>query len=252
MNAGPLVITASSLAHAWNEAFSAISAAGVTEIAPLVVTFPTTDARDHPMHVVVDNALRESQKFTTNTVAGTMFPHAFWNQSAPRQRLYERYEKAYPVIRRVKQNIYGTYFHRLIAYNTSKGIVNQLEQILTSYEAGNHRRSALQASVFDPAQDHTNQPRRGFPCMQQVSFALVGETDLHVNGFYATEYLFDKAYGNYLGLRDLGTFVAAELHRSLTRVTCCAGIALRGNISIAAARELAHDAQATLNPSVAA
>ena len=84
--------------------------------------------------------------------------------------------------------------------------------------------------------------------MQQISFALVGDTDVHVNGFYATETIFDKAYGNYLGLRDLGTFVATELHRTLTRVTCTAGIALRGSITITAARTLADNVHAGLDP----
>jgi hypothetical protein len=110
--------------------------------------------------------------------------------------------------------------------------------MFVSYESGNHRRSALQATVFDPTKDHTKQRQRGFPCMQQVSFALVGTSDLHVNGFYATEYLFEKAYGNYLGLRDLGTFVAAELRRTLTRVTCYAGIALLGDVKVSRARVL--------------
>lgn len=250
MNPGPRTITGTSLAHAWSDAFTAISQPGVSEIAPLIVTFPTTDERKHPIQALIDEALRDHHLYSTNTVANTMFPRTMWNQAAPRTRLYERYEKAYPLIKKAaKQNMYGTYFHRLIAYKSSKGVVNQLEHIITTYQGGNHRRSALQASVFDPAQDHTNQPRRGFPCMQQISFALIGDTDLHVNGFYATEYLFDKAYGNYLGLRDIGTFVAKELDRTLTRVTCTAGIALLGDrIKISDARTLANKVQNTLTP----
>jgi len=254
MNPGSITIdNQPSLTHAWSTAFSKITEAGVDEIAPLIVTFPHDDQepREHPVQSLIDDALRAEDEFTTKTVANTMFPYALWNPSQPRTTLYERYERAFRHIGRVQQNRNGTYFQRLIAYDGKHGPVNQLEKILESFDAGNHRRSALQASIFDPARDHTKQRQRGFPCLQQVSFAPVGKDELHVNGFYATEYLFEKAYGNYLGLRDLGLFIAHALHRRLTRVTCVAGIALLGDVKKSTARELATRVNDALHPHVA-
>jgi hypothetical protein len=45
-----------------------------------------------------------------------------------------------------------------------------------------------------------------------------------VNGFYAMQYLFERAYGNYLGLCRLGNFVAHELGLELVQMNCMIGI----------------------------
>ena len=124
----------------------------------------------------------------------------------------------------------GVYFQRLIAFghelNMQDG-VNQLEHVIQTWSGGNHRRSALQAAVFDPRKDHTNQRQRGFPCLQQVAFARIGDNGLAVTGFYATQYMFERAYGNYLGLCRLGHFMAHEMGLRLSQVVCIATPAMR-------------------------
>jgi hypothetical protein len=64
-----------------------------------------------------------------------------------------------------------------------------------------------------------------------------------VTAFYATQHIFHKAYGNYLGLAELGAFVARETALQLIRVTCVAANACRGDKSrTTEARELATQA----------
>ena len=54
----------------------------------------------------------------------------------------------------------------------------------------------LQATTFDPARDHVAATLQlGFPCLQQVSFEPT-PAGLVTNAFYATQQIFDKAYGN--------------------------------------------------------
>jgi hypothetical protein len=45
-----------------------------------------------------------------------------------------------------------------------------------------------------------------------------------LNGFYATQQLFEKGYGNYLGLARLGLFVGGQVGLSFIRVTCFIGV----------------------------
>lgn len=224
------------LSVAWGKAFLAVVHSN--EIAPMVVTINCADKpgllepKEIPeIRFLLDEALTKAcRKPTCHTVANTIFP-SMWNCQADRQELYQRYLGILPQIRKHRSNRNGIYFERFIAFGTRKDPCdrfNQLEHIIQTWRHGNHRRTALQVAVFDPHQDHTNQRQRGFPCLQQVAFAGSDGTSLSVTGFYATQYIFEKAYGNYLGLWRLGQFMAHEMGLELRRVTCIASQAVRG------------------------
>ena len=171
-----------------------------------------------------------------------------WGGSGRRdaQRFYKRYLRIWPLIRRYPANRRGVYFHRLIAYGpegSPDGPLNQLEHIIRTYRSGNHRRSGLQAAVFDPSRDLTNSRQQGFPCLQQMAFAPEGNKGFSVVGFYATQYLFDRAYGNLLGLCRLGQFMARQMGLTLTRVTCIAAVAQRGKANKTALTRFARSIQ---------
>ncbi len=167
----------------------------------------------------LDEELARCGLKSCETVSGTIFPRSMWNPYAVDDAalLFRRYGKAWPGIKKCPANRLGVYFRRLTAYG---GQFNQLEHIIQTYSRGNHRKSALQAAIMDPHLDHTNNRVKGFPCMQQVAFTPLGENSLSVTGFYATQYQFDKAYGNYLGLYWLGRFMAKQLGLELKNVTC--------------------------------
>lgn len=230
------------LSRAWARAFlAAMEQPGVGKISPLCVTVRGLDesrpVEEPAIRQALNNALEVQDEFPCNTVANTIFPSSRWKPELGRERLFERYRKMLPTIKRAdkQRNKNGTYFERMIAFGSDSdesdsGEINQLEHIISTYtERGNHRRSALQASIFDPAKDHTHQRRRGFPCLQQVAFTPLEDGKLGVTGFYATQYLFEKAYGNYLGLYNLGCFMAHELGLELAQLNCIASVVKRGN-----------------------
>ena len=234
MTKGPLCIQDANLSNAWVKAFLEVTKPGIGEIMPLVVTV-TGFVDNNPTEIssirqVLDDALKKNHKFSCETVANTTFPSSLWNPDQPREILFGRYRSILPRLKKLaSHNRYGLYFERLVSFGSNE--INQLDHIISTYQSGNHRRSALQASVFDPAVDHTNQRQRGFPCMQHVTFAPYGDHELAVTGFYATQHLFERAYGNYLGLCKLGHFIAHELGLKLTKMTCIAGVAKIGNVN---------------------
>ena len=256
------------LSVAWAKAFLALM--DHSELAPLTVVVHGFD-NGIPKEVasircLLDNALRANQKpLSCDTVANTIFPISLWNPEADRQQLYERYERIAPRVLKQPGNRHGVYFQRLIAFGQSRNDgtgmhqlafghspndgagVNQLEHIIQTWHDGNHRRSALHAAIFDPNKDHTNQRMRGFPCLQQVAFAPQRPDGLMVTGFYATQYIFERAYGNYLGLCRLGRFMAQEMERQLTQVTCVASLAMRGNRTKGSLQEIADEIRGTLD-----
>ena len=215
------------LSVAWARVF--LSVLKENEVSPVVVVvrnISDTGPEEIPeIRGALDDFLEADGKgLSCNTVANTIFP-SFWNPSAGRRELYDRYNRILPKLRKDKRNKYGVYFQRLISYGVDKdgkGGVNQLEHIIQTWLKGNHRRTALQAGLFDPRKDHTHQPVRGFPCLQQVSFAPSGDGGLSVTGYYATQYAMERAYGNYLGLFRLGLFMAHEMGLRLDKMTCIA------------------------------
>ena len=225
---GPMIIEERNLSVAWGKAFLKVYEA--KEVSPLVVVIKDLAGGEPPevlsIREALDHALETEGKGSCHTVANTIFPERMWNPQARREELFDRYLKIFPRVRRLHTgNKYGLYFQRLIAFgcdNNGKGGVNQLERVLGTWTRGNHRRTALQASLFDPHKDHTHQRQRGFPCLQQVSFAHTNTGGLAVTGFYATQYMVERAYGNYLGLWSLGQFMAHEMGLRLEQMTCIA------------------------------
>ncbi len=82
--------------------------------------------------------------------------------------------------------------------------------------------------------------------MQQVSFAPVGPDGLIVTAVYVTQYLFPRAYGNYIGLCRLARFMAKQMGRRVNRVNCVATIATRGSDTKAELESLAGDLRRVL------
>jgi thymidylate synthase len=198
---------------------------------------------------------KSASKSVVETVAGTIFPESIWKLAkGDRQKLYKEYEKMLPFARRLHANRNGMYFERLIAYPFNGGkTVNQLEHIISTFHRGNHRHSALQAGIFDPRKDHSNSRRLGFPCLQQVVFypnGANGKGGLSVVALYANQTLVEKAYGNYLGLYRLGSFMAREMGIKMKEVVCIAA-ALKlcdsSTITKTACRPVVNAIRAVLN-----
>lgn len=223
----PLIVAGDNLSEVWGKTFLNVYSAG--EISPLVVQFNALNNDEPPEIPLVRNSLDETMHeqakgLSCHQVANTIFPTRLWNPDVDRQELYRRYLRISDRILRNPNNRNGVYFQRFIAFgdgSSTQGGVNQLEHIIQTWHRGNHRRSALQAAVFNPLADHSHQRQRGFPCLQQVAFA--GKNGgLSVTGFYATQYIFERAYGNYLGLFRLGQFMAHEMKLRLEQVICVA------------------------------
>jgi hypothetical protein len=241
----PVLIDRPNLSLAWAAAFMSIRATSGRRLMPLTISFEgvSGDVIEEPsIRTALDAALAASDMQKVQTVANTIFPQALWRAAkGDRQALYANYRENFPdyVAMEPNKNRRGLYFGRLIAYDVDpkdgerlayvpEGAIpengNQLEFIIQRCKKG-VRVSAFQASVFDPARDHTSAAQLGFPCLQHVTFVPdFHDGSLGLNAFYATQQLFEKGYGNYLGLARLGMFVAAETGLHLTRVSCFVGV----------------------------
>ena len=229
------VIPGKNLSVAWAEVFLR-SISQSKELIPLFVMVTdlnnASDWEDMTIRRLLDDCLKKMGKQSCNTVANTIFPESLWNPKADKEHLFERYLQILPLIRKCPKNKYGIYFERLIKYDLNKDSAhksykpNQLDTIIEAYNSRKGvRRSILQTSIFDPKRDQSNRAYLSFPCLQHVTFAPYGDGhSMTVNGFYAMQHLFERAYGNYLGLCRLGRFVAHELGLELIQMNCMVGI----------------------------
>ena len=251
MKMGPTVIEESNLSVAWGKAF--LGTCGVREVSPLVVVVKDIGGGEPPevpsIREALDHSLQTEGKGSCHTVANTIFPSGMWNPDAGREDLFARYLRILPRLRKHKGNRNGLYFERLISFGHKAGPgekFNQLEHVIGTWKGGNPRRSALQASVFNPHQDHTDQRQRGFPCLMQLAFDPQGKSGLTITGVYVTQYMFERAYGNFLGLIRLGNFMAFEMGLTLTQMTCVATRAVYGGVRKGNLNQLARSVEDTL------
>lgn len=260
----PDLISEANLSHAWGRAFL-IAMRGTKNLMPLTLSIggltnclPAEDAR---IREAVDLALTQNQKYSSGISAMTIFPYKFWNLTGrPHVEAFsELYLNKYlPRLRaRDPRNRTGTYFERMIAFQGVRGKggkfvnepKNQLSHIVGLWpkDGGSRpRRSALQVAIFDPVKDHNGSPRSVFPCLQQVSFNYDDAGGLAVNAYYPAQYIFDRAYGNYLGLCHLGYFMARELGLELIRLNCFIGRPELGDVTKKALRLLEEIVQESL------
>jgi thymidylate synthase len=242
----PVLIDRPNISLAWAEAFSMISSAPARRLAPLTLSFEGFANDDIAENAAIRSALEASLSASemqkVQTVASTIFPQALWRVAkGDRQALYSAYRDnlAEYVAMESSKNRRGLYFGRLIAYDIDPktgerlpyvpdGTVpqngNQLEFVIRRCKKG-VRASAYQLSLFDPSRDHLESPYLPFPCLQHVTFVPdFNDGTLGLNAFYATQQLFEKGYGNYLGLAQLGMFIASQTGLKLSRVSCFVGI----------------------------
>jgi len=235
-SSSPLIIEETNLSHAWSRAFLHVIDNPGKEISPLLITLTgfnngipneNKDIRD-----ALDNCLPINSK--VDTVANTIFPASYWQRSNhDRNKLFDTYLENFPRIQALafNKNHRGLYFERLIAFGSGPNNGNQLEYIISEYKSRRGvRKSMFQASIFDPARDHIPPAQIPFPCLQHVSF-IPQKKRLILNAFYATQQLFNKAYGNYLGLCRLGDFMANEMGLGFEQMNCFVGVAKMDNIT---------------------
>jgi hypothetical protein len=229
----PLIIESTNLSAAWSRVYLHILDHPGKEISPLVLTVSGFSADGEPSEDIgvrnaLDDVLAAEEGVNIEDAAYTIFPLRLWQMAkGDRKRLFQMYRDwASPGYKEMNRRLNGRglYFERLVKFGSGPEDGNQLEWILSQYQKSpTIRRSMLQASIFDPARDHLPQVQLGFPCLQHVSF-LPGTDGLAMNAFYATQQLLFRAYGNFLGLAQLGAFMAHEMRMPFVQLNVTAGV----------------------------
>ena len=228
----PVVIADTNVSGAWSQLLLRVLKSTGTEVAPLVLSVVSGSdgcgrLEDTVVRSALDRLLKRKRRRSVEDVAFTIFPQRLWAMCDNRARFFDLYIATFPRWQALNKrlNRRGLYFERMVKYGRGPCNGNQLEWLLSQYASRpGVRRSMLQVAIFDPARDPVADAQLGFPCLQQVSFEPT-TAGLVVNAFYATQQIFDKAYGNYVGLVQLGVFMAQQMEMRLARLNVVVGIA---------------------------
>jgi thymidylate synthase len=213
------LITADTCCTGWIYAVQHLLACG-GDCFNLVIEIEKPTVEHVEVRRLLDTFLEQSQKKPVDEVANTIFPKSLYFPSLGRKHLYSSYEMAWPLIR-LFNNRWGTYFYRMIHWETNKDPLNQLEDTISKL----HRtlsqkpkyRSIYEVSIYCPNSD-SHIPRGG-PCLSHLSFKLEDDR-LHLTVVYRNHFYIERAYGNFIGLGCLMEFIAKESGISVGRLTC--------------------------------
>ncbi|MGI5144284.1 hypothetical protein [Streptomyces sp. CA-106110] len=218
------------------------------------------DRRDNPertgLHTVVriTDPLQDDAVFRTEldrlraahglepleTVASTLFPAVLAARCSDHGELAERYRGMYRVLTRYPGNRRGTYFGRVVDYpGASKARIDQLGTVinrLRTQATGTKMAAAYEIDIAHPG-DGADEPQaeilvhaagkdnsyRGFPCLSHLSFQLGRDGQVHAAALYRSHYMFERAYGNYLGLGRLLAYISQQAGLGCGTLTVMAG-----------------------------
>lgn len=250
----PTLIQDLNLSQSWLEVLKKFVDISGKELSPLVLTITDFEENESTRRIL-DSHLMANKKQSIQTVSETIFPVSLFRLfKNDRHEFYKEYKGNFKRISKLdllsnkRRNGRGTYFQRLIDYSGKEERINQLENIIESIQDDkNNRRSRFQASTFDPSTDSLDGPYLGFPCLQHVTFYVTKEKGLVLNAFYAMQHIYEKAYGNWLGLINLGKFVADELDIPFERFNCFISIEKLDGLSKTEAKGLHDQAVKAIN-----
>lgn len=237
------VIQEKSLSIAWARAFVDLFNRSADSLEPIVLSVYGMRSNEPPedpsLRSTINAILRINGLPSISETAATIFPFKEWlllgkpSCDEFRKWYLERYlPKHQARVSKAGRRWKNTYFERMInstgvqekAGKREFAISNQLGHIVSLFLSNKSiRQSALQIGIFDPVKDHTRAPLSGFPCLQQLSFSHNSFGKMSLNAYYPSQYIFERAYGNYLGLCHLGLFVAEQMHLTFVQLNCFIG-----------------------------
>lgn len=213
--------------QAWVNTTEAVLRSPGQKALHLTVRINRPAEEDPAIRSLVDSLLEARRLPSVDTVVNTVFPAALARLSSGPEELAAQYREIYSRIRQAdKANRRGTYFGRMVEHPADGRTVDQLNNIVARlrkhaakptsrpgagpvYESGfvladEEYADPIEVPIYSPK---TDAMPLGFPCMSHLSFQAVGRT-VHAMAHFRSQYLIQRAYGNYLALGLLLRYVA--------------------------------------------
>jgi len=242
------LVSAPNLSAAWVSALAAVRPLPKNKAMHFVVRIADPTVEVLEIRALADELLLLGERQDVETVRNTIFP-AVWAKRYPDpDRLANHYLAYYPRLRKLspKKNGRGTYFGRIVDYPTDGGGFDQLTDLVEKLRAERRRHlsSRYEINIWVPGDLPSGM---GFPCMSHMSFHL-DDGHLFLQAIYRNQFLVERAYGNYLGLAQLQTYVARAAGLDVGELMVTAGhveVDTPGAVTIGAVKRVIEQAAST-------
>lgn len=191
----------------------------------LIVTIKNPIIRNIDAYNQITEFCNSKGILTPKKVQHTIFPTQIYKKAKDREHLYKYYWKFFNISRKMPHSGWGTYFQRMISYDTNGVKIDQLGDIIDSINNRSKNYGASFVMVIPyPSKDHKK--KMGAPCLNYItvqvekdSYAQNGRK-ISMLAVYRNHDFRERAYGNYLGLCDLLNYICSETNSSIGYLTC--------------------------------
>lgn len=218
-------VDAPTLSEGWLGAMAAVSRTTRWKAVHLLVRIADPTVEVHEIRQAAEGLIAEvnrgvedkRQKPAVETTRNTIFP-ASWARRMPEPAdLAAYYRERYTKdggLRSFSRNGRGTYFGRIVAYprfgdddQPADQLTETVRKLRAEFKTGAPKSSRYEINIFNERCDTSPM---SFPCLAHLSVHLEASR-LHMQAIYRNEYLVARGYGNFLGLAQLQTYVAAAV-----------------------------------------
>lgn len=220
----PIVICQSSLQLAWQIAV-AVLLEHRGRLHNLIVQITDPTSFDDSFHQRVLDFCEEHSVLGPKHTAYTIFPYKLYATRGSATELFTAYNRKgglYERLRSRPRSSWGTYFRRMTHYESSRGIVNQLQAAIEAINRSDQVHKAAYTVLIQKPGGETVR-RLGSPCLNYLAIQMEHTTSRPLLGLlcvYRNQDFLERAYGNYWGLCNLAQFLAKETNSIPGPVTC--------------------------------
>lgn len=212
------LIDAENVSQAWLNAVGYLLAQDGHESTNLMVQIKNPLSTEQQPSDLYESFCTNNDLTCLRKVADTIFPRtAYEIVGCDKGKLHAKYQKIHKA---VKGN-WGSYFQQLTGWRETGGAVkNQLYDIINLINSRQKvHKKAYVMHIPNPLK-HGNYVRGG-PCLQSLYLQLESSPRVaNLLSVYRSHDFGVKAYGNYIGLGNLLSFIASETNFDVGSITC--------------------------------
>lgn len=216
---GPFVVKESSISLAWLRAIK-ILLENKKEVFNLIVQIKRPKFSNDDIYKNYAKICSKYNLKLVRDISYTIFPDTLYikNSKGRMKKLFKNYARIYP---RIKTS-WGTYFHRLVSWEFSKGydFINQLEKVINNLKKRQKIYKSAYFMVLCTPGNNFDRPI-GAPCLHYLALQIEPSVrEINLLAVYRNHFFIQRAYGNYIGLSYLLKFICKHSNYKMGDLVC--------------------------------